>query len=142
MADSIRFSEAKQGDTFEYNGSHFRKVSHTHAADAMDDSIGYPMSGDTLVTPIDDPKAEQVESEKNRLYDDVKPLQFPVATPVPAAEAATAGEDGLEELTVDQLKELADENEVEYRSDARKADLVAALREANVAAPETEDDEE
>lgn len=61
--------------------------------------------------------------------------------PTPASQVAAKGEeesyedegesnDGLEDMTVEELKEVAETEEVEYASGSRKADIIAAIRES------------
>lgn len=53
------------------------------------------------------------------------------AAPEPETDTAEEGK-ALEDLTVPELKELADANDVEYASDVLKADLVKSLEDAGV----------
>lgn len=68
---------------------------------------------------------------------DGTPMEGAEAPPEPepegdAEEAPSAEDTGdLNDLTVPQLKELADAKGVEYKSDVLKDDLVAALEEAD-----------
>lgn len=66
-------------------------------------------------------------------------IVYPIApeTLVGAPEATPEDDEPrtLDDLTVEQLKALADEHEVEHTSGMRKADLIAALKAAGVEPP-------
>lgn len=115
MADSKKFSDLTKGEFFAYNGSHYRKVSNTHAANPKDDAQVYPLAGTTVVNPISEEQATGAQkAEENAQLDNADHTE------------------ALSKLTVDDLKALADDNEVPYASDIRKADLVKALNDAGV----------
>lgn len=119
MADSKKFSDVQKGEFFDYNGSHYRKVSNTHAANPKDDAQVYPLSGTTVVSPISEEEATGAKkADENAQLDNADHTQ------------------ALSKLTVDELKELADENEVAYAGNVRKDDLVKALNDAGVKPPE------
>jgi hypothetical protein len=140
MAATKRFAELPVGQTFTYNSSKFRKVTPDRAADPNDDAITYPFSPDFIVEPTDEPVPVDTRAQDDPPRDGVSGGGFR-ATGNVTENAATPADDGLDGLTVEELKTLATENEVEHKASARKPELVAALRAAGVQAPTSDEDE-
>ena len=86
-------------------------------------------SGDEFVTSSVDLIGLFGQEKFERVPDDQQPQPAPAPAPAPAA---VPDGDGLEGLTVAQLRTLAAEEEVDLGPAKRKAELVGAIREAGV----------
>lgn len=93
------------------------KERDTKASDAVKRAFGEPTSEEEAALNFSD--AETAATA----------LGTPAGTTAGTGESGTDGTDGLDDLTVAQLREVGSAEGVESPSDARKADLIAAIRE-------------
>lgn len=97
---------------------------------------GPPAMNDGLVETAGLPGDEELELELEEELDEELELEEELASEDDVTEDETPTEDeapaddtiqALDDLTIPQLKELADSREIEYPSDIHKADLVELI---------------
>ena len=80
---------------------------------------GWTVEQDAVVAPLE---AEETQPE-------LAQVEVPVAEPVEATESAEAVKPNLDSMTRAELVEFADANDIEFKSNAPKADILEACKE-------------